>query len=281
MNAAAPGWQPDPTGRHDYRYWDGSRWTDDVSDAGATSKDPVGGPPQQQAAATQPQPQPTQPQPQQPPAQQQPQPPPTQPQPISPQTTHQIPTPVSQPTEQVQPGYGQPEPGYGSGQGYDTGYPPAAHMGATSGGSGPSTGLLIALGVLVVALVGGILFVLLGQGDDDNNAADDTTTTTTSTTEATTTTTSADDISSDQIVDEFATAILNGSNGEFTEEQAHCMASGILDAIGLERLAEVRIQAGDDASTNPVDLLTEDEQEAALDVMRECVPDATIDEIPT
>lgn len=252
MNAAAPGWQPDPTGRHDYRYWDGTRWTDDVSDAGSTSKDPVGGlqrPDPEVPAQPTPQPQP--------------------------QPTHQIPTASTQrtqPTQQYQPSYGQD---------YDGGYPAAAHMSSSSGGSGPSTGLLVALGVLVVALIGGITFVLLNQGGDDDDKADDTSSTTTSTTEATTTTTSPDDISSDQIVDEFATAILNGSNGEFTEEQAQCMASGILDAIGLERLAEVRIQAGDDATTNPVDLLTEEEQEAAFDVMRECVPDATIDEIPT
>ena len=34
-------WQPDPTGRHDHRYWDGTRWTDDVADAGVASTDPV------------------------------------------------------------------------------------------------------------------------------------------------------------------------------------------------------------------------------------------------
>src|SRR5205085_6490562 len=30
----AAGWQADPSGRHEYRYWNGSVWTDDVSDAG-------------------------------------------------------------------------------------------------------------------------------------------------------------------------------------------------------------------------------------------------------
>ncbi len=30
--AAPAGWHPDPTGRHGARYWDGSRWTDQVSD---------------------------------------------------------------------------------------------------------------------------------------------------------------------------------------------------------------------------------------------------------
>lgn len=35
------GWHPDPQERHELRYWDGSEWTDHVSDAGVTAKDPV------------------------------------------------------------------------------------------------------------------------------------------------------------------------------------------------------------------------------------------------
>lgn len=34
-------WHPDPTGRHQHRYWDGQQWTDHVSDNGAQSLDPV------------------------------------------------------------------------------------------------------------------------------------------------------------------------------------------------------------------------------------------------
>ena len=37
------GWQPDPTGRHEHRYWDGTMWTDNVSNAGVASTDPVAG----------------------------------------------------------------------------------------------------------------------------------------------------------------------------------------------------------------------------------------------
>jgi len=42
--AAAPagGWHPDPTGRHQQRWWDGSTWTDQVADDGAVSTDPAG-----------------------------------------------------------------------------------------------------------------------------------------------------------------------------------------------------------------------------------------------
>ena len=33
-------WYPDPARRYEYRYWDGSKWTDNVSRAGVTYKDP-------------------------------------------------------------------------------------------------------------------------------------------------------------------------------------------------------------------------------------------------
>jgi putative membrane protein len=32
-----PGWYPDPSGRHQHRYWDGGRWTEHVYDEGRTS----------------------------------------------------------------------------------------------------------------------------------------------------------------------------------------------------------------------------------------------------
>jgi hypothetical protein len=33
------GWFPDPHRRHELRYWNGTAWTDDVSDGGAAAKD--------------------------------------------------------------------------------------------------------------------------------------------------------------------------------------------------------------------------------------------------
>ena len=41
--APAPDWYPDPCGRHESRYWDGSTWTDNVADGGQASVDPVDG----------------------------------------------------------------------------------------------------------------------------------------------------------------------------------------------------------------------------------------------
>jgi uncharacterized protein YxjI len=36
-------WYPDPMGRHQYRYWDGSEWTEDVANNGVSAKDPLYG----------------------------------------------------------------------------------------------------------------------------------------------------------------------------------------------------------------------------------------------
>lgn len=36
-----PAWYPDPTGRHDHRWWDGAEWTSHVADAGVAGTDPL------------------------------------------------------------------------------------------------------------------------------------------------------------------------------------------------------------------------------------------------
>ena len=40
----APNWYPDPMGRHEYRWFDGTTWTDQVSSHGKQSVDPVAAP---------------------------------------------------------------------------------------------------------------------------------------------------------------------------------------------------------------------------------------------
>ncbi len=42
-DARPPAWYPDPFGRHEHRYFDGSRWTEHVADHGRQSTDPPGG----------------------------------------------------------------------------------------------------------------------------------------------------------------------------------------------------------------------------------------------
>jgi hypothetical protein len=40
----APGWFPDPIGRHDHRWWDGAAWTAHVADDGVAGLDAIDGP---------------------------------------------------------------------------------------------------------------------------------------------------------------------------------------------------------------------------------------------
>ena len=40
----AADWYPDPRGRHEFRYWDGTAWMQDVADGGQMSVDPVDAP---------------------------------------------------------------------------------------------------------------------------------------------------------------------------------------------------------------------------------------------
>ncbi|KAA0232647.1 MAG: hypothetical protein JJLCMIEE_00586 [Acidimicrobiales bacterium] len=42
---ATSGWKPDPFGRFEMRYWNGTAWTEDVSNAGRQTKDPAGAEP--------------------------------------------------------------------------------------------------------------------------------------------------------------------------------------------------------------------------------------------
>ncbi|MDO8389134.1 MAG: phospholipid scramblase-related protein [Actinomycetota bacterium] len=41
MSTTPANWYPDSTGRHQLRYWNGTAWTDDVSDNGVQGKDPI------------------------------------------------------------------------------------------------------------------------------------------------------------------------------------------------------------------------------------------------
>jgi len=267
MNASAPGWQPDPSGRHEYRYWDGTEWTDDVSDAGATSVDPLPGL--------------------------------TPPGGASPSGD---PTAVIDPTQGYAPtaAYGTPTPPGGPSGG---GYPPAGATqgpggyGPTSGypayggsgpfppakppRSGPSTGLLVGLGVLAAALIVAIVVVLAGGDDDGDETSSTDTTESSETTEpdAPETTIGDDDTTEtsidlgdsgidfddpevrDAIVDVVADQL---ESSGFTREQAECFTGAMLDGLGPDRLAEIGASGDGMSSLTPEDMST------ILDAVTDC-----------
>ena len=197
MSAPTPGWNPDPAGRHEYRYWDGSTWTDDVSDNGVTSTDPIG------AAGG------------------------------APGATDPAPTAPLEPTQsygQAPPpsGYGQPGPptGYGQAGPPSGGYPPAGPGGPGgpggydpygTGGMPPATpkkgvptGLLIGGAILALALIIGLVVVLTSGGDDDTTTGSTATTeddTSDTTAEDATTTTEDDSTDGSENADVFALGV--------------------------------------------------------------------------
>ena len=151
MTDDAPGWQPDPTGHHDHRYWDGSAWTDNVADAGVASTDaytadaaagvdePVDAAPSAAPDAA-----------------------PDAGAPSWAEPTATLPVASGDPTATwpaspappPPPSYTPPPPGTGGPLGPDS-----------SGGS--KRGLLIGGGILAAVAVAVIAFLLLGGGDDD------------------------------------------------------------------------------------------------------------------
>jgi hypothetical protein len=244
MNAPAPGWNPDPTGRHEYRYWDGGNWTDDVSDNGVTSVDPVAG----GAAAP---------------------------------GLGGAPTATGPTTQQYVPQAGggiPPQDGgynpYGSGQ-----LPPARPA-----RSGPSTGLIVGLAAVAVAVIVGLAFILTSGGDDDGDdtAADDIASS--ETTEPGGDAADGDtglgdlgdlgdlgengeDVSTDGIVELIASGIELEAEGLVTHEQAVCAAQAMVDHFGVEGL----IEAGG-SGEDPLATASAEDQAAIITAMTDCIP---------
>jgi len=252
MNTPASGWQRDPTARHEYRYWDGTRWTDDVSDRGVTTTDPMppagpGADPTQVIDATQ-----------------------------------SYPTAPPTPTQS----YGAPPTGYqsdgGAGFGpYGTlpnqpgpygsgGVPPVPTQPADSGAK---TDLFVGIGVLVIAAIAGLAFLLTkdddnqdetsslplseqtdptddpsGSVDDPSDSTDTTDTTDSGDTGDSGDSGSVDDFSDlsevdpSEIDEDLVVPLLADElvrSGGFTEEQATCVSEALFDQVSIDELVEI------------------------------------------
>ena len=242
MNSPAPGWLPDPTRRHQYRYWDGARWTDDVADGGVASTDLLGQAPPTGSGQS-PTVGPTGPSASDPTQQVDP--------------THQYPAAGEQPTPSGQ-YYGDY---YGGAQG-----PPAP------AGKRPPTALIAALAVVAVALIGGLVYFLVRDDDDSSDDAAQVSDADSTTTEpggtdsgdddsgdgasgdsGSSDSTLPDDIDSenvDQLVEFMADNMEQASGGVLDHQEATCISQGLLDELGLERLIDIG-QAGENPFTDP------------------------------
>lgn len=292
MNSPAPGWHPDPSGRHEHRYWDGGRWTEHVADAGAQATDPLdaggaaagtaqgggvptGGSPTARTDAT-------------PTARTGP--------------PGDEPTWLTDPTEPApgdQPTQVDPTPG-----GHTRGYPPhdestqeypvqpgAAPPPPAAARRGLSPALIVAIAVVVVALVGGIAFLLTSDGDDDTtDVADrdpaeagepldeppegggDAGGTGGAGSDVTLPGDLGQEIGSEgELIDLMAEGITQESGGAVSREEAVCMSEVIVDRLGFEKLAEM---ARSGPTSNPLEGLTPEEQGDMIGDLVECAPDA-------
>jgi hypothetical protein len=264
MNSPASGWHRDPTARHEYRYWDGAGWTDDVSDRGVTTTDPMpgGGPGGSGSDPTE-----------------------------VIDATQAYPTAPGAPPTAQQPGafgpYGTLPPQTGGYESYGSGGMPPA----TPQKKGPNTPLLIGLGLLaLVAVV--VAVVLITGGDDDSETADDPLSDvelpdSSSGDEPTDSGDSGDpggssdtsdvpddsgdlggdeidpsDIPTDVITDVVVEQLV--ASGEYTEEQARCITERMFEELSVEELAEIG-ESGDMSSITP------EEMSGLAEVMEECV----------
>jgi hypothetical protein len=169
-------WQPDPFGRHQYRYWNGSEWTDQVANDGVTAVDP---PVADLAPAVAPDP-PVEPAPAEPDALAAPPEPtpepvaevPSEPAPTTPEPV--VPAAPSEPQGWAAPDAttampaSPPPPATGAPGGPGEPAPPAD----TGGGGGGSNlpGIIVGI-VILAALLGAAAWFLFLRGDDDDARA--------------------------------------------------------------------------------------------------------------
>ena len=235
MNAPDPGWLPDPAGRHQYRYWDGAGWTDNVADGGVASTDPIdmAGP----SAPTGGSPSPGE----------------STPGGADPTVPAGSPgwAASADPTQQYPAAPGPQGPPYTPSYGAPP-QPPTRKR--------PPAGVVAALAVVAVALIGGLVYALT-RDDDDGDAADDGTeiseedptttapngdndgdTSDTTQPQDDSDTTEPDDEgleSDDFLVEMFAEGMEDAAGGAITHEQALCASEGLIDELGLSELADL------------------------------------------
>jgi len=254
------GWLPDPTGRHDHRYWDGSRWTEHVADAGVAATDPQGapdlpppgaaapGPSAAQPATTDPSPTSEQPATTDPaptveqPAASDPAPTAETPAAPGPAPTAVGPVPTQDPTA-VWPAPDALTPPAAAHGGPPPPAAPATPVAAEGAGGGGRKGFFIGLGVLLVVLLGVGAFLLLGDDDDDADDGDE----------------------RERIRTEMAAAI---ADDDIPRSVTECMTDRIVDELGVDRLRDV-----DFSADGPPADLEDDFNDAARAAYLACSPE--------
>ena len=238
-----PGWHADPTGRHQYRYWDGTGWTDDVADQGIASVDTLVGTLGDASGVAAGQPPPGR----------------TPPAPAAGEGgagTGDLP--------RVWPGQGPPPavPPPGGGFPHVGGGPPEPALpppgSTTASRRRPSPSVVFGLAAIAVAAITTVVVVVMSVRDDGETASDDSSATL-----------GPDGFdpdapaSPDEIVD--ALAFQLEQSGMIDRQQAECFAGVLVDEVGEERLLEILSEGGDVLFE-----LSGDEQSAIVSAISSC-----------
>jgi hypothetical protein len=226
-----PGWHPDPTARHQYRYWDGQAWTDDVADQGTTSVDPGGA--ATRAAA----------------------PPHAEPTPGD--WTPGEPTPTGPGDEASRGAPARSGDLLAPGAATPSDRAPALGV-PTPARSRLSPSLVLGFAALAVAVITAVAVVLMGAADDDETGSDD------PFGDAVGPDGSLDDSASrEEVVDALASQF--GQSGAVDRQQAECVAEVLVDEIGEKRVVEILRSGGDVLFS-----LTGEEQSAIVSAVSDC-----------
>lgn len=209
MDPSAPGWYPDPYGRHERRYWSGIRWSRHVDDGGHRSEDPVDTGP----VATVPIMAPQWPDQQQHHSQQLPR---QRPQPPERGDRSSSQVPRIELSERSGPSSGQDGPGWVF---------EAEHRRRVSP-SQPRRPIALIAGALTIVLLAGAAFVVLRGGGGDE---------------------APEEISqSDPVTVTVVAAMKERAQGQIPDERAACMADALISVVGKDRLIELDVLNGAD-----------------------------------
>jgi hypothetical protein len=233
-------WQPDPFGRHQYRYWDGAEWTDQVSNDGVVSTDPPIADAVAAAAEPTPEPAASELPPTEPVPPAQPVPPPSEPGGWAPpDATTAMPASAAPPPSSGGPGA-------------------PADTGDGGGGSSNLPGIIVGVVILLI-LIGVAAWFLFLRDDDDDEATISTTDTTTTTTTIDTDTTAPADTSGPGTGTSIPSAMMElfiqGVMAEsgLSEAQARCFSEEFLalDSIDFAELFSDPDAFGEEAFSDP------------------------------
>lgn len=236
MSTSTPGWYADPTGRHDYRYWTGDRWSPRVADG----DDGLVNPTEALAEAT---------------------------------ALDALADPFAPGAPQSSDRRAGPGRDRGRDAGWGPGSGSGSYR--TAPGSGPRRrGPLVVLAVLLVAVaVAGGLYVALDPGGSDTGSGSGGGEPAGEPTGDDGTDADGGEAGADEpAVTAMVAYIDEASGGAITGEPATCMAERIVADVGADRLAEVGLLDGAD----PLTALTPEEVSTHLPASMECLDDQQV-----